>query len=152
MRGAEGGGITIATKGDIAKGGLDVIEELEGRHWTWQLTIDATLAHGTNVGETKQIGQTMIHAPYGLVEIGVRGIETNAVTDGVPQDAADVVALRIDTLGATEEQWMVADYELATPLMGLLNHSLGDIQTGKNATDLLVRIAALEASIIIRFL
>lgn len=131
---------------------LDMCKEFRGTHNAREPSINATLRERTYISESQQIGEPMIHATRSLIEVGVSRIDGNPIPDGKPKYTADIIGIRIDATSAMEKQRMMADDELATQLMGFFDDSLGDIKAGKNTTDLRMRITALEASIVIRFL
>lgn len=147
-----GSRLMVVAQMGVAQRTADMVQQLVGIHRARQTSPHAAIAHWHDIRHAQQLCKCVVNASYGSIQIGMRRIDADAITDGSQQGTADVVARGVDTLHAVEQQWMVRHNELALTTMSLLDYILGDVEARQDATDLQSRITALKASVVIRFL
>lgn len=80
----------------------------------------------TEAGKAQPLSYLVVHAPWGIVEVGMCSIECNAVAYGTHHRTTYVVGVG-DGFQRMEEQWMMAHHHIATALCSLGHNIFGHV-------------------------
>ncbi len=105
----------------------------------------------THLTDPYHFAHTPAHAAARTVEIGMACVKSYAAAYGTLDTTFDV-RCRIEPLQCVEHYRVVSDYQIATFGLGLVEHSLSNIDGEKSAMHFIVITSHYKAGIIIRLL
>ena len=136
---------------------FDVLEELVGGHGVGEGADEAGAGVGTEGGEdaallqAEALGEGAVDAPGEVVQVGVGGIDGDAVL-GKSEDGATEFALRGDAAQAGEDKGVVGDDEVEPQGDGFAGHVGREVEGHEGAAVGLVGMAEEEAGVVVVFL
>ena len=101
--------------------------------------------------QSQTVGQHTTHAQVAVIQIGMHGNDGNVMLDSFHNDALDK-GLRRDMLQPMENQRVVADNEVAMFGYSFVKQLFGHIQGNQGLVRLGVKVADLQASVVVIFL
>jgi len=105
----------------------------------------------TRVHQSQFPGYFGIHAIAHIIKVGMGCVYADVVFDGFLYHALHVGAAG-DPFEAGEDEWMVADDEVAATRQGLVDDGFRNVEANEHAGDDIIKVADLQPAIVVTLL